>query len=359
MNPEEQELFSNLYKQYDFTEVEIQMQQIFPKWELSFDDLLHKVESGNILELGYEIIKEILIYAGKEAASMRYLVVTLLIIGILSAVIMNLKNIFPKQQIGEFSFQYIYLILIVFLMNVGTECILVVKEGMEELLLFLKIFLPTYFLVVGAAGGTVTAFHYYQLFLLAIFIAENILVTIIVPLIGCYILICIMNGIWDEERLTSFAKMIKRGIKFTLKTMIAIITGSGMIQSLITPVIDTVKLEGIKKTVELIPGIGEVAGGSIHGLIGISILLKNTVGVIFLILLLGICTVSILKIFFVMMVMKTCSGILGIAADKKIVNCINLVGDGISLLVQTLFTGVTFFVLLLLIVMFTTNRGIV
>lgn len=350
--------FQKLFEKYDLSEMENEIQKVFPNWNISIEEFIEKIISGNLLEVIWEMIKQSGNYITMELQGMKYLVVTLLVIGILSAVILNLKNIFPNQQVGALSSQYIYLILIVFLTKVGIESVSYVKDGLEELTLFLKMFLPTYFLVVGAAGGSVSAMQYYQVFLLAIYFVEQILIVFVIPFIGCYLLICVMNGIWEEERLIVFVQSIKKGIQFFLKAMLTVITGSGLIQSLITPVIDTIKMDTVKKTVETIPGIGELGEGSLQVFLGVSVLLKNTLGVVLLVVMIGICFVPLLKIFLILFVLKACSGLLGIVTEKKITNCMNLVGDGIGLLLQTMFTSMTFFCVLLLIVLFTTNRGL-
>lgn len=347
-----------LLKNYDFIDMEIQMKKIFPEWDLSLEEIILEIGSGNILGTFGTILKQWGSYLYYEMAGIQYLAVTLMIIGILSAIIVNLKNIFPKQQIGAFSFKYIYLILILFLMNLAAQSISCVKEGLEQLISFLKVFLPTYFIVIGSASGSITAIQYYQIFLFAIYILENVLVVFVLPLIGCYMLICVMNGIWEEERLIVFANMIKVGIQFFLKTILVVVTGSGLMQSLITPVIDIVKTEAMKKTVETIPGVGELMGASLQLIMGVSLLLKNTMGILLFIVLVGICIASMLKVFCIMFTLKLCGGVLGIAADKKITTCINMVGDGISLLLQTVFTAMTFFGVLLLIILLTTNRGL-
>ena len=348
---------NELYEYYNFSEMEKQIENLFPNWNLSAQQMIEQIASGDVLAVIWEIIKKGGGYITSEIAGMKYLMITLLVIGILSAVIINLKNIFPNQQIGELSFKYIYLILIVFLVNVGMESVEYVKTGLEELTLFLKMFLPTYFIVVGATGGSASALYYYQIFLLAIYFVEQILVVFVIPLVGCYLLICVMNGVWEEERLVVFAHTIKKGIQFFLKAILTVITGSGLIQSLITPVIDTIKMDAVKKTVETIPGIGELGEGSLQVFLGVGILLKNTLGIILLIIMLAICFVPLLKVFLIMFVVKSCSGLLGIVTEKKITNCMNYIGDGIGLLLQTMFTSVTFFCVLLLIVLFTTNRG--
>ena len=349
--------FEEVYQLVDLSEIEEKFNSLFPTWEISFSELFQGTMEGNGAETFITQGKNILYTVLAEMDAVKYVCVTLLLIGIISTVFINFSSIFPKQQLADFGFQFTYLILIIFLVKVNAEVFAVAQNGLEGVISFLHVFIPTYFLVVGLSGGSATALGFYQVFLIAIYFVEQILVTLVLPLISCYMLLCIMNGIWEEERLSLFLGMIKKSIQTFLKLLLTMAVGSGMFQTLITPVIDTTKLNTMKKTVEAIPGIGDLADGSLQVVLGMGVLLKNTMGILFIVLLIFICAMPILKVFFFMFVVKCCAGVMGLSADKRIINCTNAFGDGIMLLLQTMITAVTFFLILVLIVTFSTNRG--
>lgn len=349
--------FEEVYQLVDLTEIEEKFDSLFPSWEISFSELFQGTLEGNGAETFIAQGKNILYTVLAEMDAVKYVCVTLLLIGIISTVFINFSSIFPKQQLADFGFQFTYLILIIFLVKVNAEVFAVAKNGLEGAVSFLHVFIPSYFLIVGLSGGSATAMGYYQVFLIAIYFVEQIFVTLVLPLISCYMLLCIMNGIWEEERLSLFLGMIKKSIQTFLKLLLTMAVGSGMFQSLITPVIDTANLNTMKKTVEAIPGIGDLADGSLQVVLGMGVLLKNTMGILFMVLLLFICAMPILKVFFFMFVVKGCAAVMGLSADKRIINCTNAFGDGIMLLLQTMITAVMFFLILILIVTFSTNRG--
>lgn len=349
--------FEEVYQLVDLSEIEEKFNSLFPTWEISFSELFQGTMEGNGAETFITQGKNILYTVLAEMDAVKYVCVTLLLIGIISTVFINFSSIFPNQQLADFGFQFTYLILIIFLVKVNAEVFAVAQNGLEGVISFLHVFIPTYFLVVGLSGGSATALGFYQVFLIAIYFVEQILVTLVLPLISCYMLLCIMNGIWEEERLSLFLGMIKKSIQTFLKLLLTMAVGSGMFQTLITPVIDTTKLNTMKKTVEAIPGIGDLADGSLQVVLGMGVLLKNTMGILFIVLLIFICAMPILKVFFFMFVVKGCAGVMGLSADKRIINCTNAFGDGIMLLLQTMITAVTFFLILVLIVTFSTNRG--
>ena len=349
--------FSSLYGQYDFSSMEEKFESLFPTWDISFRELILEVMKGNGAEVITGQVKEIFYLLTSELDAVRFVCVTLLLIGIISTVFMNFSGIFPNQQIGDLGFKFTYLITIIFLIKVNSEVFTVAKTGLDSCISFLQVFLPCYFIVVGTAGGSATAFGFYQVFLIGVYMVEQVLVTLILPMISCYMLLCIMNGILEEERLSMFIRIVKNGVRTFLKILLTLAAGSGLFQSAITPVIDTVKMNAVKKTVEIIPGIGELADGSVQVLLGMSVLLKNALGIGFVVLLLFICAIPILKVFLFMIVIKGTAALMGLSADRRITGCTNAFGDGIMLLLQTMITAVMFFLILVLIVTFTANRG--
>lgn len=350
---------ASLYEQYDFSGMEEKFESLFPTWDISFKELILAVMGGNGTEVVMKQAKEILYMLAAEMDAVKFVCVTLLLIGIISTVFMNFSGIFPNQQIGNLGFKYTYLIMIIFLIKVNAEVFSIAKMGLDTCVSVLQVFLPCYFIVVGTAGGSATAFGFYQVFLIGIYLVEQILVKLILPMVSCYMLLCIMNGIWEEERLSMFIRMVKNGMRTFLKVLLTLAAGSGLFQSVITPVIDTVKMSAVKKTVEVIPGIGELADGSIQVLLGMSVLLKNALGIGFVVVLVFVCAIPILKVFLFMIVVKGTAALMGVSADRRITGCANAFGDGITLLLQTMITAVMFFLILVLIVTFTANRGFV
>lgn len=348
---------ASLYEQYNFDEMEEHFMALFPTWDISFKELILAFMNGDGTEMIVQQGRDILHMLTAELGAVRYVCITLLLIGIISTVLMNISGIFPNQQIGNFAFKFTYLILIIFLVRVNAEVFSVAKTGMNTCVSFLQVFLPCYFLVVTTAGGSATALGFYQVFLIGVYIVEQILVKLILPMISCYMLLCIMNGMWEEERLSMFIRIVKNGVRTFLKVLLTLGAGSGLFQSSITPVIDTVKMSAVKKTVEVIPGIGELADGSIQVLLGMSVLLKNAMGIVFVVLLLFVCAIPILKVFLFMTIIKGTAALIGLSADRRITGCANAFGDGIMLLLQTMITAVMFFLILVLIVTFTANRG--
>lgn len=91
--------------------------------------------------------------------------------------------------------------------------------------------------------------------------------------------------------------------------------------------------------------------------IGSAVVIKNSIGVVMLILLLAVCIVPLLKIFAIAMLLKLSATLLGIISDKRITACTDKVGNGSVLLFRTAGTALILFLITISVAAFTTNRG--
>ena len=348
---------STMYNQYDMGDLEKQISQLFPDWNLHLNDLFSSIIEGkgmvSIKTMAYTLLDSF----ANELAGMKSVFITIILIGIISAVFISLTDIFDNHQVADCAFYLTYLILIIFIIQIYSQVFSITQSTLENIVSFMKVILPTYFLTVTAAGGSFSALGFYQIFMITVYGVELLLSGVIVQIIGLYMILRVINGIWEEEKLDMLINILKKTVKGILKFLIAIVSGTGILQSMITPVIDSAKMAVLQKSVSAIPGLGDLAGGATQVLLGSAVLIKNATGILILLLLLFLCAFPLCKLFGIMAMMKGAAAIMGIAADKRMTNCTNRVGDGVMLLFQTMLTSITFFFILVTIIAFTTNRG--
>lgn len=349
--------FQEIYSNFNLQELERKLQS-FSFAEISFVEIMKELYQGKgegILKFLWEKVKEIFLL---QATDIKSIFVTIVVIVLISAIFSTFKDTFQNNQISEISFYINYLLLMVIFINIFTSMLEIGEEALRKIEEFMKIFFPTYFAIVGSTAGAATGFAYYQISGVIIYIVEWCLVSLMLPALSAYMLLVFMNGIWEEEKLALSLEIFQKGLKVCLKVLLGILTGAGMLQSMITPMIDRVRGESVYKAVEIIPGIGEMAEGALRIWLGSAVLIKNSVGVAGCFILLMMCLLPIIKIGIAGCVIKITSAILSVVGDKKMILCMHQVGDGILMILQTVFYGVLFFMVLIAITIYTTNGGI-
>lgn len=350
--------FQYVYDVINWREMEEQLGNILPEWNLSFSEMVKDVYGGNtkgLVRVLAENIKNIFL---TEGIQLKQIAITITIVILISAIFVTFKDAFQNHQIAEISFYINYLILIILFIHLFSDILHQAEDTLQKIEQFMKIFFPAFSLILGTGIGAGTGLLYYQMSGIVIYLIEKLLLRMILPGISIFMLYAIMNGIWEEEKLNLLLDFIRKGLKFLLKIILGVLTGTGMMQSLITPVIERVKGETIYKAVEVIPGIGELTEGAIRVWLGSAALIKNSVGIVGCILLLFISLAPLIRIFIVGSMLKILAAALSMVGDKKMIRCTNQVGEGIFLVLQTISYGILFFIVLIAIAVYTTNGGI-
>ena len=350
--------FEKIYGDMNLKELEKNLQNITFQLEISFSELVEEIYTGNPKGLLSVFINRIKGEIKNQWFDIKNIIITVVIIILVSAILSTFKDAFQNAQIAEISFYINYLLLSVIFINLFGSILAVGENSLRNMKDFMSIFFPTFFLIVGSTQGISSGLAYFQLAGVVIYLVEWCLLSILLPAISAYMLFVLMNGVWEEERLSYLLDLFQKGLKFVLKLLLGILTGAGMMQSMIVPIIDKIKGETVYKAIEGIPGIGDVAEGALRIWMGSTVLIKNSIGIVGCILMVLLCIAPIIKIALVGSLFKIVAAILSVVGEKRMISCTNQVGDGIFLVLQTVGYGILFFVVLVAITIYTTNGGI-
>ncbi len=355
--PESEEIFGagELLGQFDYEEVDKALKDIFPKEKIGFYDTAAAMISGRqecTLKTLWQLAAGQLTYA---FAGSRENLVHILIIAVIAAVIHNFSSVFQNRQICEISFYVLYLLLIALCLNSFQIVIEWTSGGIEKLTAFMTAFCPVYFLAVSIAKGSVTAVAFYNLVLFFIYAVEVVIVCFLLPVIHIYVMVKVLDFLSSQEYLSKFAELIEVAVSWLLKTLVACVVGVNIVQGMISPAIDSVKRSAVTRTAEAIPGVGDAVGGVAEVVLGTAVLVKNGIGTAGMLICLALCVVPLVQMAAVALMYKLAAAVIQPVSDKRIVGCIECVGDGCRLLMRVIFTVSLLFLLTIVIVSFVTS----
>lgn len=348
--------FADAWEQYGMDGMEQSMDQLFPDYEWDMKGVWKNIVQGKIMEAAGILWGGVKGKVVSELSGMKNIFASILILGIVSALFANFSDVFQNHQIADISFYFLYLLLISVLMKAFLAASDIAGQTVGNIVLFIKMFIPTYFIAVGAATGAVTGTVYYQFTLVLAYGVEKIISSFLIPLIYSYILLALMNGIWAEERLTLLLDFLKKGIGAVMKVAMGAITSLSLFQSMIAPVLDSLRTSAVKKAIGAIPGIGNLAEGVTEMVIGSAVLIKNSIGLLMLLLLLAVCLIPLAKLLLIACMIKGSAALVGIVSDKRVSGCTDRVGDGSLMLFKAAFTAVALFMITIAVVAYTTGR---
>ena len=336
---------NTVWEDYGLDKLEAGVQQLFPETEISAGQLLEQVANGDIFGALGGLISEAVKGIAGQTASIRNVFICLLVLGIVSSLITHFVEIFDMHQVADLSFYFMYLLFMAILLKCFVQAAETAAAALENITLFVRLLAPAYLLAVGVSGGSATAAVSCQLLLLVIYGVECILAQFIIPLVYSFVMLSLINGIWGEEKLTLLLELLEKAVGWVLKGAVGVITGISVFQALITPVVDSVRKSALQKVVSAIPGVGNVADGAMELVLGSALVIKNSIGVVFLLLMLTLCAVPLLKIGVMAGVLKCAAAFMGLVSDRRITACVNRAGDAGLLLLRTTGTAMLLFLI--------------
>ncbi len=179
----------------------------------------------------------------------------------------------------------------------------------------------------------------------------------VLPGIQLYVLLTIMDGVWTGDRLTGILQSLKRVIEFLLKAVLWTVGSVGILQAMITPVIDSLQWNTAKKVAGMVPGVGNISEGVSEIFVGSAILIRNGIGIFFTVILLFLCLAPLCKLFVVALCLKGSSALGAVVNHSRLTSCSDKVGEASFMLCKVLLTGVGLFLLCIAISVLAVNRN--
>lgn len=347
-----------VWGQMDMDAVAGDFERLFPSFSFDAEAVLSDIMSGQLSEALKKLAGGLSGAVLFQREEFRTLFFTVLVLGVAAALFSNFADLFKDHQVSDLAFYFIYLLLIAVLLKYFSGTADTVREMLNSVSTFMKLYIPTYMVAVGSASGAVSASAYYQLLLAAVYLIEWGYLTILLPFVYVYVLLVVINGIWMEEKLALLLELLEKVIKGSVKASVWLITGFSLLQSMISPVIDSLEFSAVKKALSSMPGVGGLTEGMFEMVIGSAVLVKNSIGLYMTLILIVLCAAPVIKIALIACVIKLSAALVGIVSDKRLTNCVSRVGEGNLMLLRIALTSVGMFMIQVAIISYSTGQAI-
>lgn len=309
---------------------------------INFEELIQKLIDGEEIDKG-ELIKNIIDMVFQEVLTFRSELLQIVLLCIVFAVLYNFTNIFENPAVTEISFYMVYMLLLVLILKSFFIIKDVVVVVLEDMLVFLKMLIPTFSLSMAFSGQITAGSAFYELTFLLIYGIEWLMNILIIPAIQIYVVVEMMNYLTEEEMLSKMTELIRDGIEWLMKLLFTMVVGINVVQNLLTPVIDNFKSTLISRTAGMIPGLGTSINAVTEIMVGSGIVIKNGIGVAAIIVLLVMCAGPIIKVWVMSFLYRMVAAVMQPVADKRMLGCISGAGEGGRLLGKVMVTTVVMF----------------
>ena len=340
----------------NYNELTGNLEHFMPTFGDLFEEFYYKLMSGEMP--GLDMIWEMIFGTVKEnITDMMQVIVSLLIIGGISAVLHQCGSLFGNRQITDLAFYFTYLYSVILLLQMFYAMTETAVFVVESIISFTQILIPAFYIAVAMCYASVTAGAFYQLNLLLLYAVEIIFPEVVIPMITCFVFISVISGSSEDDRFGEFIQLLKKGVSLLIKICITTVTGVGVMKSLIHPMADMVSYTMFQKSVAAIPGIGDITDSVSKMFLGSALLIKNSIGITALLMMILLVSAPLTKIFIMACAIKISGACIGIFGDKRMTTCIDRVSEGGFLLLKATLAIVMIFFILIALVTAVAGKG--
>lgn len=346
-----------MWEQMDMDAITRDFDRLFPGFSFDGAAVFADIMQGNLWEAVKKLAGGLSGAFLSQKGELRTLFFTILVLGVAAALFSNFADLFKDHQVSDLAFYFIYLLLIAVMLKFFAVTAGTVREILQNVTTFIRLYIPVYILSVGSASGAASATAGYQMLLIVVYLIEWGYLTLLLPFVYGYILLAVINGIWMGEKLALLLELVQKVIGGSVKASLWLITGFSLLRSMISPAIDSLQSTAVKRALSSIPGLGDLTEAMFEMVMGSAILVKNSLGLYMTLAIMVVCAIPILKIALTACVIKLSAALIGIISDKRLTNCVSRVGEGNLMLLKIAMTSVGMFVIQVAIIAYSTGQA--
>ena len=206
----------------------------------------------------------------------RSLLVQVAVLGLTGAVFSHAASAFKGSQIPETAFYMIYLLIFTCLAGSFLSSIQITAQVLDQILEFVRLLMPAYFISVAFAGGSTSAAAFYEIALGAAWAVQWLCRQVFLSIVRVYGLLVLGDHMMEEPFFSKMTELMEKSrILGELRSILGLTLGLQILQSLVLPYADSAGRSAIMKFAEMIPGLGQATGAAARLVFGSSVLIQK------------------------------------------------------------------------------------
>ena len=334
---ETEEIMSTTQEKFNISgfikEAEQYMEQSFG--DINLTEMLNQAIQGKIDNKS--IYKKVINLLGKEIISSLKILISILVIIVIHGILKSITDNLENSSISQIIYFVQYILIVTLIMSNFTEIIKIVKETANDLVGFINVLIPLLLTLLIYTGNIATSTLLQPIILFISNFIGNIIVDVLIPIVLIIVVFSIISKISERVQIDKLSKFLKSGVVWFLGFVLTIFVGVVSLEGTLSSSVDGITAKTAKTAVSsIIPVVGKVLGDVVDSVLGCGVILKNAVGIIGVVVIIGICILPIIKIGTLSIIYNLASAVIQPVADDKIVKLLDEMGGVFKLLLGIL-----------------------
>lgn len=294
--------------------------------DIDIEDTLNSALQGKVDNSN--ILKRILNLLGSETLNSLRTIGSILVIIVIHAILKSISESLENDTIPKLIYYVQYILIVTIIMSNFSDIVKMVQDTTTNLVGFMNMLVPILITLMMYTGSMITSGVIEPIILFMINFIGNMIQSIIIPLVLIFTSLVVISKLSDKVQIEKLSKFLKSGIVWVLGIVLTIFVGVVSLEGTMSSSVDGITAKTTKAIVSsAIPVVGKILSDSVDTVLGCGIILKNAVGLVGVIVVIGICIMPIVKLATITISYKLLTSVTEPIADKKITSLLEQIGD--------------------------------
>lgn len=284
---------------------------------------------------------------------------TIIILTVFAMILETMQNAFEKNAVSKTAYAISYMVLIILAINSFRIAIGYAQEAITHMVNFMLALMPLVLAMLAAMGNLTSAAMFHPLIIFMVNISGTVISKIIFPLLFLSSVLAIVSTFSEKFNVTQLANLLRNISLGLLGAFLTVFLGIISVQGATSAVADGVTIRTAKYvTSNFIPVVGRMFSDATDTVLGASLLVKNGVGVVGVIILILLSAFPALKILTLSIVYNFASAIMQPLGNSPIISCLSTIGKNLVFVFAALATVCLMFFLAITIIITAANISV-
>ncbi|MBM7660890.1 stage III sporulation protein AE [Bacillus mesophilus] len=255
---------------------------------------------------------------------------TLIMLTIFCMLLQSLQNAFEQSTVSKVAYALIYMVLIILALNSFRVAISYTEEAIQTMISFIIALIPLLLALISVSGGVLSAAFFHPIIIFLMNTSGLLIQYVVLPMLFLSALLSIVSTLSDHYKVTQLAELLRKTSIALLGIFLTVFLGVISVQGASSAVADGITIRTAKfVTGNFIPVVGRMFTDATDTVISASALLKNTVGIVGVIMLLLIAAFPAIKVLSLAFIYKFAAAILQPLGGGPVIQCLDIIGKSV------------------------------
>jgi len=292
----------------------------------SFMDLLLGTKAISIKS----IFKGLLSYVFHEVIVNGKLLASIVVLTVFSMLLETLQSSFEKNTVSKLGYSIAYMVLIIIAINSFSVSIGYAKSAITSMIQFMVAIVPLLLTLLASMGNVTSVAILHPLIVFMIHSVGTAIYVFVFPLLFFSAVLHIVSAISDKYKVTQLANLLRTISLSIMGIFVTVFLAVISVQGTAGAVRDGVTIRTAKYVAgNFVPVVGRLFSDATETVIGASVLVKNAVGLVGVVILILLCAFPAIKILTLAFIYNLSAAIMQPLGDNPMISCLQTIGKSL------------------------------